>query len=608
MIGSKRALLSSTGIKPLLLLQYNFTKSSVLPPWLAFSRAGNATVYDSTGKLTYAPNNLLTYSNALSNAAWGNNINITLAQNVTDPFGVANNGWTVTASGATPPQQFSQSPVAINGANTIASIYVKQGTANYFYIQFNDSGGGAKFSSFNLSTMTAGTQNSVLVAGVITSSNPTVTAIGGGWYRISVTLTGGLGTAINAIYGFADADASRSATVGKTLLAAHAQFEVVTYQTTPGAYSQTTSAAYYGPRFDYPNATAAGLLLEPVAATNYSLYSNTFNYGWWGVGALTTTANSGTSPDGTNDAWLLTATAGTSEHRVHNNYLSFLSAHYWELSIYVKAGTVNFVSLGAGISSVPYAVFNLSTGVVASSFGCTPSITNVGNGWYRIGINSPTATTLYLVLNIADTAAHAVPAVTWAAVGTETVLAFGSQAEIGQGSISSYIPAGATSVTRPAESLTATPAALGWSDTTGTLIVEGTFNTGAEKGIVTGIEGANLLELWKGDSTGSNPGQYAAQFASAGGGWTYDAATNLTNGSPARMGVQVISAVPYLSVNGGALVNGGSISPLASTVIGFGSRGGSSPLNYHLRSLGVYRGAMPSAVFRAKTTVGASYS
>ena len=279
MIGSKRALLSSTGIKPLLLLQYNFTTSSVLPPWLAFSRAGNATVYDSTGKLTYAPNNLLTYSNALSNAAWGNNINITLAQNVTDPFGVANNGWTVTASGATPPQQFSQSPVAINGANTIASIYVKQGTANYFYIQFNDSGGGAKFSSFNLSTMTAGTQNSVLVAGVITSSNPTVTAIGGGWYRISVTLTGGLGTAINAIYGFADADASRSATVGKTLLAAHAQFEVVTYQTTPGAYSQTTSAAYYGPRFDYPNATAAGLLLEPVAATNYSLYSNTLIMG-----------------------------------------------------------------------------------------------------------------------------------------------------------------------------------------------------------------------------------------------------------------------------------------------------------------------------------------
>jgi hypothetical protein len=46
-------------------VQANFL-SGALPPWLSFSRTGNAMMYDATGTLTYAPNNLFTNSASLS--------------------------------------------------------------------------------------------------------------------------------------------------------------------------------------------------------------------------------------------------------------------------------------------------------------------------------------------------------------------------------------------------------------------------------------------------------------------------------------------------------------------------------------------------------------
>ena len=47
-------------------LNLNFTTMTALPSTITFSRPSNATYYDSTGKLTYAPNNLLLNSATLS--------------------------------------------------------------------------------------------------------------------------------------------------------------------------------------------------------------------------------------------------------------------------------------------------------------------------------------------------------------------------------------------------------------------------------------------------------------------------------------------------------------------------------------------------------------
>ena len=51
-------------------LNLNFLPMSTLPSTVTFSRTTQATLTDSTGRLTYAPNNLLTNSESFEAAAW----------------------------------------------------------------------------------------------------------------------------------------------------------------------------------------------------------------------------------------------------------------------------------------------------------------------------------------------------------------------------------------------------------------------------------------------------------------------------------------------------------------------------------------------------------
>ena len=62
---NRRALLSRTGAR----LVFDLRGATALPAILTLSRAGNAMLYDSTGKLTYAPNNLYINSGNGSNTA-----------------------------------------------------------------------------------------------------------------------------------------------------------------------------------------------------------------------------------------------------------------------------------------------------------------------------------------------------------------------------------------------------------------------------------------------------------------------------------------------------------------------------------------------------------
>jgi hypothetical protein len=443
-----------------------------------FSRAGNAMVYDSTGTLTYAPNNQLLNSATLSTQS----ITTTPSNYVLSIYGTGS--------------------VVLSG--TKVATLSGTGASNQVYLAF---------------TATAGT--------------------------LTLTVAGSVTSAVLAN---------------------------VTYETAPRPGDQviTTSAAYYGPRFDYPNSTAAGLLHESVAATNVVLYSNDLTNTAWAKSNITAALNQ-TGADGVaNGASSITATSA-------------------------NGAVLQSITLGSS-ARAQSALVKRITGT-----GAVYMTTDGGTTWTAITITGSWALQTIPIQTLANPSVGFKLATNGDAIAVQYV-----QNETTQQS--SPIPTTTASATRAAESLTATPAALGWSDTTGTLIVEGTFDPVVENGIIASIQGVNLLELQRGNTSVGVPGQYAGQFASAGGGWTYDAATNLTNGSPARMGVQIISAVPYLSANGDALVNGGSISFLASTVIGFGDRGpGSFPLNYHLRSLGVYSAAMSSTVFRAKTTVGASY-
>ncbi len=109
-----------------LVTSIDFTAISTLPATVTFSRSGNAMLYDSTGKLTYAPNNLLTYSNDFTNAVW-TKISATITAGVTDPLG-GTNASTVTATAAN--GQVYQGISAPAGVNYLGSMWIKRRTGS----------------------------------------------------------------------------------------------------------------------------------------------------------------------------------------------------------------------------------------------------------------------------------------------------------------------------------------------------------------------------------------------------------------------------------------------------------------------------------------------
>jgi len=253
----KRALLSSTGIKPL--LQYNFTTSSVLPPWLAFSRAGNAMVYDSTGKLTYAPNNLQTYSNTFTNAQWIKT-SVSLTAGVPDPFSGTNaTTVTATAGGASAELNGATAGGPYTGAFLIAIWVRARAVTGNVWIYYN---------------------------GVLNAIAPT-----GTWQQFYAV------SSFSAGYPRPDIILQNN---GDQIDVYSATLSAVTYETAPRSGDQviTTSAAYYGPRFDYPGGSADGLLVEgartnlylnsavPALQTITVANSSTYTISFYGTGSI----------------------------------------------------------------------------------------------------------------------------------------------------------------------------------------------------------------------------------------------------------------------------------------------------------------------------------
>ena len=86
------------GITPIGSWDASTSTLAQLAALVSHSRTSLATMFDSTGKLTYGPNNLLTYSNTFSNAAW-TKVSATITTGVLDRNG-GTSASTLTATGA----------------------------------------------------------------------------------------------------------------------------------------------------------------------------------------------------------------------------------------------------------------------------------------------------------------------------------------------------------------------------------------------------------------------------------------------------------------------------------------------------------------------------
>ncbi len=455
---------------------YDSTSGQRTIPFSAV-RTTNATMFDSLGRLVWAPANILT--NSESSAGWSTTFSGTgLAPVITPNYGAAPDG-SLTAirfeldSGAAGNSAVNIPCSSVTAAHT-ASVWIKSQTSPV------------------LVTLFVGNQ----------TSNASVTTE---WQRF---LVNGLNVATTEMR-LAKRDVWGT-TGAADILVWHPQIERTGIDS-PKAYNPTTGTAYYGPRIDYDPAALSikGLLVEE-ARTNLITSSTDIAAGaGWASGATATrTAASGISPGGFNDATRVarTSTAGTS--LITFTLTKAASALVYTFSTFVKADTATFYAMRmVGLFPARADVcFNLSTGAISTAAfttggfsGASATIQDVGSGWWRVTLSATSDATTNLVCACSPrTATGEVDAVD--ASATASLLVYGAQLEQ-NATGTSLIPTSGTSMTRAADT---TNIALGsWFTST-----SGTFFTEAVKSDIANgiyIEGYNSAGLALSGLTLTNP-------------------------------------------------------------------------------------------------------
>jgi hypothetical protein len=462
-------------IRPSLLL--DFANSKRLDPRVTFARASTATYYDgvTTAK---AEENLFSRSQEFDQSPWTVTNAVATADTTAAPDGTTTAD-TLTANAGTGllPVFSNLSQTTISGASYVVSVHALAGTYSFVQIYLNNQG--AEWANFDLSTGIAQANGSCVA---------TATALGGGWYRLSMAYTAG-GTDRRPFFMLAaSASATRAQSwspVGtETVVFWGAQFEQRNAVT---AYTPTTTQPItnYIPRlmtapanvarFDHNPVTdeSLGLLVEE-SRQNVWLRSDDFANAAWTKTASSITANTIVAPDGTLTGDKLVEDTANSAHYVLQAITSVISTTY-TASVYLKAAERSAVRLSRN-GGVVGSAFDLSAGTVTNAAGSTGTITAVGNGWYRCSISFAGASVTDSVYIELQTSAST-SSQTYTGDGYSGVYVWGAQWETGAFA-TSYIPTVASAVTRSADgpSMTGDNFSSWFNNAEGTMYVDAQSN------------------------------------------------------------------------------------------------------------------------------------
>jgi hypothetical protein len=214
---------------------------------------------------------------------------------------------------------------------------------------------------------------------------------------------------------------------------------------------QRTETRLNIPRLDYSNGSCPSLLVEPQR-TNLVTYSSSFDNSAYNKTNVSVTANTSTSPDGTQNADTITSNA--SSPQLLSPLVSFATST--SVSLFVKYVSQKYVQLFGGGAFGDFANFDLENAIVGTIGASTTNakIENYGNGWLRIsavfsGFSGSTTARLGFTSalnsgwNSLDSAFN------------KSVLAYGFQIEAGTYA-TSYIPTTSATVTRNQDQISKT--------------------------------------------------------------------------------------------------------------------------------------------------------
>jgi hypothetical protein len=208
------------------------------------------------------------------------------------------------------------------------------------------------------------------------------------------------------------------------------------------------------PRLDYLGSSCPRLLLEPQR-TNSFIQSQSFGGSEWTKSNASVTGNNATSPEGIQNASLLTISAA-----VGNIYENVGGSGNFTFSVFAKYVDMQYMRLR---STASYVYFDIQNGSVETEISGTGSIEDYGNGWYRcsvIGNNTNSLAQIFL----SDTEGGT-------PTGTGSALIYGAQFEAGN-YVTSLIPTYGAAVTRGADDASKTGISSLIGQTEGTIFFE----------------------------------------------------------------------------------------------------------------------------------------
>ena len=363
------------------------------------------------------------------------------------------------------PVRTANNAVAPDGTTTADTVTFDTGagttSSNFCLLQQTSIGGVVNGQSYTFSFWIRGTVGGekLTVRGVAVAAFTLITATTS-WQRISITSTAAAGTVQMGIY---------QSVSGHGVINSTATVELWGAQLNQGSsaleYRSTTSSALWLPRFQNNPVTgdAEGLLIEG-GATNLCLQSADLATTWTNDNT-TEGANVITAPDGTVSADSLIDTATTTTHGIFQTISGQSTTATYTISAFLKKGTVRYVCLFNNLSGASQwgvcvdmdnpTQANLVTGAVGAGNSVSgATITNVGNGWYRVSVTGVSAITAhYPAIAHRSTVYSGTGSLTesYAGVVTNLTYVWGFQYEQ-QAFASSYIPTTTASVARGADS------------------------------------------------------------------------------------------------------------------------------------------------------------
>ena len=348
--------------------------------------------------------------------------------------------------------RLDQATTSSSGVNTF-SVYLKQGERTTAWLRIGLNGCYVDLTDGSISNV---------ASNIIASS----TELANDWYRVSITKTNASANETVRI-NIQTGDYTGDGTSG--IYVWSAQYEQGLVST--DVITTTTSSVTVGitddlPRVDYSGGGCPSLLLEP-SRTQLLPYSEYFGIDW-NFQQLSVTSNVITSPEGVINASKLVEDSSNNRHIMYDP-LSSSSGTTYTFSIFAKSAERSFLTMRLDSDTpVINTWFNLSDGSIGTSQGGSPTIKDMGNGWYRCSVQyTSTGGIIYSVAGVAITDGN----LNYQGNGTSGIYIYGAMLEAGSYS-TSYIPSYGTSTSRSADSCSLTNASNLFNNDTAVWLID----------------------------------------------------------------------------------------------------------------------------------------